>query len=88
MQDTASTLAKTLISSYNPSDVGVLPAPYFWWEGGAMWGGLIDYWRYTGDASYNDAVTKAMVSQAGSSGDFMGPSAEVCSVSPAWTFGC
>jgi len=23
---------------------GMLPGPYYWWEAGAMWGSLIDYW--------------------------------------------
>lgn len=34
---------------------------------------MIDYWHYTGDAQYNDAVAQAIVSQAGARADFMGP---------------
>jgi len=26
---------------------GLLPGPYYWWEAGAMWGSLIDYWYCT-----------------------------------------
>jgi hypothetical protein len=31
---------------------GILPGPppqgdYYWWEGGALWGTLIDYWHST-----------------------------------------
>jgi len=49
---------------------GILPGPppdgdYYWWEGGAMWGTLIDYWHYTGDTSYNHVAEEAMVFQAG-----------------------
>lgn len=27
--------------------VGVLPGPYYWWEAGAMWGAMLDYYHYT-----------------------------------------
>jgi len=29
-----------------------------------MWGTMIDYWHYTGDASYNSVITEAMLWQA------------------------
>ena len=48
---------------------GILPGPppggpYYWWQGGALWGTLIDYWHYTGDPSYNHVVTQAILHQA------------------------
>lgn len=52
---------------------GVLGDPYYWWEAGAMFGALIDYWRYTGDATYNRIVSEAMLWQASSTRDFMPP---------------
>jgi len=74
IQSTASTLAQTLLGYYYPTDpVGVLPQPYYWWEAGGMWGGLLDYWHYTGDASHNDAVTAALVANLNAGNDFMGP---------------
>lgn len=45
---------------------GVLPGPYYWWEGGAMFGALIDYWYYTGDATYNAVTTQGLLFQVGS----------------------
>lgn len=55
-----------------PGDVpGNLPDPYYWWEAGAMFGALIDYWFYTGDDTYNDIVTQGMMHQAFSTEDFM-----------------
>jgi mannan endo-1,6-alpha-mannosidase len=27
--------------------VGILPGPYYWWEAGAMWGAMLDYYHYT-----------------------------------------
>jgi mannan endo-1,6-alpha-mannosidase len=50
---------------------GLLPNPYYWWEAGAMWGALIDYWYLTGDAQWNDIITQAMLFQVGTNNDFM-----------------
>lgn len=36
-----------------------------------MWGTLVDYWHYTGDTSYNEITYQALLSQVGSSYDFM-----------------
>lgn len=49
------------------------PSGYYWWEAGAMWGTMIDYWHFTGDTSYNDVVTQALLFQVGPSHDFMPP---------------
>ena len=49
---------------------GLLPLPYYWWEAGAMFGLLIEYWYLTGDATYNDVVTQALLFQVGND-DFM-----------------
>lgn len=57
---------------------GILPGPppagdYYWWEGGALWGAMIDYWHFTGDTTYNDVVTQAMLFQVGPNQDYMPP---------------
>jgi mannan endo-1,6-alpha-mannosidase len=52
---------------------GNLPDPYYWWEAGAMFGSLIDYWYYTGDTSYNNVVSQAMLYQVGPDNDYMPP---------------
>lgn len=60
---------------------GNLPQPYFWWEAGAMFGALIDYWYYTGDDQYNAIVTQGLLHQVGPNNDFMPPNqtkTEVC----------
>jgi len=49
--------------------IGILPGPppkgpYYWWQAGAMFGTLIDYWFYTGDDAYNEITTKALLFQA------------------------
>lgn len=39
----------------------------------AMFGSLIDYWYYTGDSTYNDVTTQAMLFQVGPNNDYMPP---------------
>ncbi len=53
--------------------VGKLVQPYYWWEAGAMFGQLIEYWFYTGDTQYNDVTTQGLMSQIGPKRDFMVP---------------
>ncbi|KAF7862570.1 hypothetical protein EAF04_007443 [Stromatinia cepivora] len=72
----ASTIAKDLVGLYNKSQtpgnpIGVLNAPYYWWESGAMFDTLIQYWRLTGDSQYNAIVTQGLVYQQGTDNDFM-----------------
>jgi mannan endo-1,6-alpha-mannosidase len=58
----------------NTGDVpGNLPSPYYWWEAGAMFGTMIDYWYYTGDTTYNDVTTQAMLHQVGPDNNYMPP---------------
>ncbi|KEY72151.1 hypothetical protein S7711_00160 [Stachybotrys chartarum IBT 7711] len=80
IKKTASTLAWDLLQYYNGNETGqtpgILPGPppagdYYWWEGGAMWGTLIDYWFLTGDSTYNDLIMQAMLWQTGDNDDFM-----------------
>lgn len=73
----ASEIAYDLMSLYKGNETGQipgnLPQPYYWWEAGAMFGQMIDYWYYTGDATYNDEVTAGMLFQTGPDGDYMPP---------------
>ena len=56
------------------ASLGLLPfPPYYWWESGAMWGTMIDYWYYTKDTSYNDVIAQGILSQASPTNDFMMP---------------
>ncbi|KAI1121391.1 glycoside hydrolase family 76 protein [Nemania abortiva] len=78
----AKTLAYDLMSYYHGNESGqtpgILPGPppagdYYWWEGGALWGTMIDYWHLTGDDTYNDVVTQAMLWQTGPNNNYMPP---------------
>ncbi|KAK5736208.1 hypothetical protein LTR17_007548 [Elasticomyces elasticus] len=77
IRSAASTIAHGMMSYYSGNVTGgtpgLLPGPYYWWEAGAMFGSLIDYWYYTGDSTYNDVVSQALLFQTGPDADFMPP---------------
>jgi len=56
-----------------PSTIAVLPGPYYWWEAGAMWGAMLDYYHYTNDSTYNNNTYQALISQVGPNYDYMVP---------------
>ncbi|KAK3067780.1 i-AAA protease yme1 [Teratosphaeriaceae sp. CCFEE 6253] len=60
-------------SSTATTAVGTLPAPLYWWEAGAVWGGMIDYWAYTNDTSYVSTIQQALLAQVGPNNDYMMP---------------
>lgn len=51
--------------------VGVLDSPYSWWEAGALFDALVQYWRLTGDDQYNGIVSQGILAQQGPNSDFM-----------------
>jgi mannan endo-1,6-alpha-mannosidase len=77
----ASTYAYEMMTYYknNASDtpkdeVGIFPKPpYYWWESGAVWGGLIDYWAYTNDSTYVNTTREALVANFGPNNDLIMP---------------
>ncbi|CCF47060.1 glycosyl hydrolase family 76, partial [Colletotrichum higginsianum] len=77
----ASSLAFGAMSYYtgnvssDPKMVGDLPEPYYWWQAGALWGIMMDYFHYTGDPTYNDVVTQALTAtvNTGPNFDYMPP---------------
>ncbi|KAK0651830.1 family 76 glycosyl hydrolase [Cercophora newfieldiana] len=77
VKSAASTIAFGLMKYYTGNNTGDtpgnLPDPYFWWEAGAMFGTMVDYWALTGDTTYNEATTQAILHQASDTRDFMPP---------------
>ncbi|KAI1106035.1 glycoside hydrolase family 76 protein [Jackrogersella minutella] len=77
IKDVAKQMAQDLVSFYNGNEPGqtpgLLPQPYYWWEGGALMGAFIDYWYYTGDTTYNDIASQGLLHQVGPYNDYMPP---------------
>ncbi|KAI0515476.1 glycoside hydrolase family 76 protein [Xylaria bambusicola] len=75
IKQAASTVAYGLLKYYTGNNTGDtpgnLPDPYFWWEAGAMFGTMVDYWFLTGDESYVEVTKQALVHQAGDDKDYM-----------------
>ncbi|KAH0607654.1 uncharacterized protein H6S33_002688 [Morchella sextelata] len=73
----AQRVAYKMMQYYPGNRTGGIPGlfgdPYYWWESGAVFGGLVDYWYYTGDAGYNPVVTEALLHQIGPDWDYMPP---------------
>lgn len=74
----ASQVAYTLMNLYYKGNEsgqtpGLLGAPYYWWEAGGMFGSLIQYYHFTGDATYNNEIMQAMMWQVGPHNDYMPP---------------
>lgn len=75
VRSVTSTLAYDMMTYYSGNESGnvpgILPGPcqavecYYWWEAGAMWGALINYWQYTGDDSYQPTVIESLKFQIG-----------------------
>ncbi|KAI6812247.1 mannan endo-1,6-alpha-mannosidase [Hortaea werneckii] len=77
VKQAAKTIAYGMVKYYSGNESGqvpgLLPQPYYWWEAGAMFGALIDYWYYTGDETWNDITTQAMLFQTGPEANYMPP---------------
>ncbi|KAI9817423.1 MAG: hydrolase 76 protein [Pycnora praestabilis] len=77
IKSVSQTLAYGMMKYYNGNVTGGipgnLPQPYYWWEAGAMFGTLIDYWYYTGNTEYNDVTSQALLFQVGPNIDYMPP---------------
>ncbi|KAK8018460.1 glycoside hydrolase family 76 protein [Apiospora marii] len=83
IKQAAKLVATDLMSFYKGDQPGMLPGMlpgpasttgqrdlYFWWQSGAMWGTMIDYWHYTRDDTWNDKVIFGLLGQAGENHDF------------------
>ncbi|KAI1184151.1 mannan endo-1,6-alpha-mannosidase DCW1-like protein [Nemania serpens] len=77
IRSVASTVAYGTMSYYTgnitntPDTIAIFPQPHYWWQAGACWGAMLDYSHYTGDSSYDDVITQALLSQVGPDFNFM-----------------
>ena len=82
-----STIAYDMMTTYTGNQTGQIPGLlpgslacdpnnpqiYCWWESGAMFGALINYWQYTNDSSYNPVVSQALQFQRGPDNNYNPP---------------
>ncbi|KAH3953610.1 mannan endo-1,6-alpha-mannosidase [Parastagonospora nodorum] len=81
IKNVSSLVAKQLVAQYatrNEKGInvlggypGILYPPYYWWQAGAMFGTLLDYWHYTGDDQYNDMIREGLIHNFGENLDLM-----------------
>jgi mannan endo-1,6-alpha-mannosidase len=71
-RNAASTAAYDMMTYYTGNQTGQIPGKLLntWWEGGALFMTLIEYWHWTGDDSYNAETIQGMQWQAGNA-DYM-----------------
>lgn len=84
VKSVASSMAFDMMTTYTGNQTGQVPGLlpgglscnpnidgiYCWWEAGAMFGSLINYWQYTGDTTYNEVVSQAIQFQRGDDDNF------------------
>lgn len=70
-----STIADGLMDYYTgkrPGQaIGMFSDPYYWWEAGAAWGSMLDYWYYTGDETHNEDLRESLLHQMSEHYDYM-----------------
>lgn len=77
--DAAASIAEGIFAEYTNAaaggaEVGLFPfPPYYWWESGATWGGMADYFSYTGDSTYLQRTLDALAAQVGPNFDYIPP---------------
>ncbi|OKL59373.1 hypothetical protein UA08_05053 [Talaromyces atroroseus] len=72
LKSAAETAAASAVNYYNNRESKLIPGKFdgTWWEGGAFFTFLINYWHWTGDSQYNDLVTTGLSWQGGEDNDF------------------
>ena len=84
IKDAAKTIATDMMSFYDGEEPGktpgllpggeacnpAIPGVYCWWQAGAMFGGLINYWQYTGDDTWVGQTQRAIQHQRGADNNF------------------
>lgn len=62
-----------MMTYYHGNESGQIPGafPDKWWEGAALFLALLNYWHFTGDATYNNELSVGMEWQSGDDGDYM-----------------
>ncbi|KAF7587100.1 hypothetical protein BBP40_007720 [Aspergillus hancockii] len=72
VKDAASTAALGMLRYYHGNEPGKAPGTLdgTWWEAGAMFMTLVQYWRASGDTSHNEITVQGLQWQAGENHDY------------------
>ncbi|BDD55427.1 hypothetical protein MPDQ_005889 [Monascus purpureus] len=72
LKSAAALSASIMMDYYNARESRDIPGKLdgTWWEGGAIFMTLIQYWYFTGDTTYNAAVSEGMYWQKGKDNDY------------------
>lgn len=59
-------------SGHDPGNaIGMFENPYYWWESGAAWGSMLDYWYFTDDQTFNSKLYDSLEWQSGDNYDYL-----------------
>ncbi|KAJ4295229.1 hypothetical protein N0V90_007240 [Kalmusia sp. IMI 367209] len=56
---------KANASGLPAEEVGYIPKPHYWWESGALWGGMVEYTNIVGDESYVKTIQQGLTANYG-----------------------
>ncbi|KAF2642509.1 mannan endo-1,6-alpha-mannosidase, partial [Massarina eburnea CBS 473.64] len=65
------TYANGLMSQFTYSSTGYFPKPHYWWESGAIWGGLIEFSQIFDDTTYVSTLQQALTLNYGPNNTFL-----------------
>ncbi|GME69660.1 unnamed protein product [[Candida] boidinii] len=51
--------------------IGMFTSPYYWWEAGEAWGGIIDTWYFCQNDTYEQVIMDALLHQVGQGNDYI-----------------
>lgn len=51
--------------------VGMFQSPYYWWQAGEAFGGMLDNWYFCQNNTFENLIRKAMLAQTGTKYDYM-----------------
>lgn len=57
---------------YRPGGViGMFVSPYYWWEAGEAWGGLVNVWHFCGNTTFEHVTYTSLMFQRGDANDYI-----------------
>ncbi|CDO96479.1 unnamed protein product [Kluyveromyces dobzhanskii CBS 2104] len=73
--DATSLIQQGILDYYAGDDyggaVGMFVSPYYWWEAGLVFGGMIENWYLCENTTYEDMLYEALMAQTGPDYDYM-----------------